>query len=97
MFDSINKEILNGPVHKTITKTQHATLQDLLTKNVREIKKLIDKIGSKNQFNVSFVRRNFFIYDDINFITDTLITELNKKIQLYGQVVVDTTELNTTT
>ena len=90
-----SKKILNGEVIKPITKTKHTALKTLLSKNVLEIKKLVDKIGSSNEFNVSFVRRNLFIYDDSNFITDTLITELNKKIQLYGQVVVDTTELNT--
>ena len=79
LFNTPSKKILNQTLIKPITKVRHAALKNLLTKNVREIKELIDKIGSQNQFNVSFIRRNFFIYDDSNFITDTLITEINKK------------------
>ena len=90
------KTILNDRVIKNITKAKHDKIQTDLTKNVKVIKDLVKKIGSGNNFNVSFVRWNFFIYDDSNFITNTLITEINKKIQIYGEVVVDTTELNTT-
>ena len=95
LFHTSTKKIPNEDLIKTITKTEHAALKTLLSKDVIEIKELIDKIGASNEFNVSFIRRNFFIYDDSNFITSTWITEINKKIQVYGQVVVDTTELNT--
>ena len=90
------KTILNDRVIKNITKAEHDKIQTDLTKNVKVIKDLVKKIGSGNNFNISFVRQNFFIYDDSNFITNTLITEINKKIQIYGEVVIDTTKLNTT-
>lgn len=56
LFNTPSKKILNQTLIKPITKVKHAALKDLLTENVREIKKLIDKIGSQNQFNVSFIR-----------------------------------------
>ena len=34
-------------------------------------------------------QRNFFLYDNSNFISNTLVTELNKKIQLYGEISTD--------
>ena len=45
-----SKKILNGEVIKPITKTKHTALKTLLSKNVLEIKKLVDKIGSSNEF-----------------------------------------------
>ena len=95
LFNTPDKTILNGDAVKLINKAEHTAIKDVLSKNVKEIKELIDKIGKGSQFDISFVRRNFFIYDDSNFINNTLITEINKKIQVYGQVVVDTTALNT--
>ena len=31
-------------------------------------------------------QKNFFLYDESNYINHTLYTELNKKIQVYGLI-----------
>ena len=34
-------------------------------------------------------KKKFFIYDEIHYLTHTLFTELNKKVQIYGLITTD--------
>ena len=57
--------------------------EKLFDKNVLPVKKLVKDIGDLN--NLTFKEaKNFFLYDDSNFISNTFFTELNKKIQCCG-------------
>ena len=47
------------------------------------MKKLIKDIGDLNTL-IHKERRNLFLYDDSNIISDTFFTELDKNIQRYG-------------
>lgn len=59
------------------------TCLTLFNKNVIPIKKLVNDIGDlKDVINTD--TKNFFLYDDSNFILDTFFTELNKSVQAYG-------------
>ena len=59
--------------------------EKLFDKNVLPIKKLVKVIGDLH-FIDEKVRKNYFLYDDSNLITNTFFTELNKKIQSYGMI-----------
>ena len=52
--------------------------ENTFDKNVLPIKKLIKDIGDLNNLAVKETK-NFFLYDDSNFISNTFFTELNKK------------------
>ena len=52
--------------------------EKLFNKNVLPIKKLVKDIGDL-YFIDEKVRKNYFLYDDSNLITNTFFTELNKK------------------
>ena len=55
----------------------------LFDKNVIKIKKLVKDIGDLKDL-ISTEIKDFFLYDDSNFIKGTFFTELNKDIQAYG-------------
>ena len=55
----------------------------MFDKNVLPIKKLVKGIGDLNNLTIKETK-NYFLYDDSNFISNTFFTELNKKIQCYG-------------
>ena len=55
----------------------------MFDKNVLSIKKLVKGIGDLNNLTIKETK-NYFLYDDSNFISNTFFTELNKKIQCYG-------------
>ena len=57
--------------------------EKLFDKNVLPIKKLVKGIGDLNNLTIKETK-NYFLYDDSNFISNTFFTELNKKIQCYG-------------
>ena len=59
-------------------------MEDLLDKNVKEIKELINGIGDLSKLTLE--QKNFFLYDESNYINHTFYTELNKKIQVYGLI-----------
>ena len=59
--------------------------EKLFDKNVLPIKKLVKDFGNLH-FIDEKVRKNYFLYDDSNLITNTFFTELNKKIQSYGMI-----------
>ena len=55
----------------------------LLDENVLKIKKLEKDIGNLNDI-IFKETKIFYFHDDSNFIPNTFVTELNKKIQCYG-------------
>ena len=57
--------------------------EKLFDKNVLPIKKLVKGIGDLNNLTIKETK-NYFLYDDSNFISNTFFTELNKKIECYG-------------
>ena len=57
--------------------------EKLFDKNVLSIKKLVKGIIDLNNLTIKETK-NYFLYDDSNFISNTFFTELNKKIQCYG-------------
>ena len=59
--------------------------EKLFDKNVLPIKKLVKDFGNLH-FIDEKVRKNYFLYDDSNLITNTFFTELNKKIQSYRMI-----------
>ena len=54
-----------------------------------KLKSQLKKIGDIVNLIYLYGQRNFFLYDNSNFISNTLVTELNKKIQLYGEISTD--------
>ena len=65
-----------------------------LDKNVLEIKNLVQKIGDLSK--IKFKQKNFFLYDESNYINRTFSTELNKKLQIYGLISTSTIGIKTT-
>ena len=57
--------------------------EELLDKDVLEIKQLVKDIGYLNTL-IHREQKNFVLYDDSNIISNTFFTELNKNIQSYG-------------
>ena len=71
-----------------------AEINKLLDKNVNLIKGLVKNMGDLSK--VTLEQRNFFLYDESNYINHTFYTELNKKIQTYGMISIDGIGLKTT-
>ena len=62
-----------------------------MSKDVDEIKNLLEKeeIGkSLKPTDEELQQRHFYLYDNSNFVKSTLITELNKKVSIYGKIEV---------
>ena len=59
--------------------------EELLDKDVLEIKQLVKDIGDLNTL-IHREQKNFVLYDDSNIISNTVYTELNKNIQSYGRI-----------
>ena len=55
-------------------------------KNVLPIKKAVKDIGDLNNFTIKETK-NIFLYDDSNLTSNTFFTELNKKLQCYGYIL----------
>ena len=77
-------DVFNGDSERKITKKERSELEDLLDKNLKEIKELINRIGDLSKLTLE--QKNFFLYDESNYINHTFYTELNKKIQVYGLI-----------
>ena len=54
-----------------------------------EIKKLVKDIGNLNNLTIKETK-SFFLYDNSNLISNTFFTELNKKIQACGYILLIT-------
>ena len=71
--------ILNAPEPKLLLNFLKTILS---TDKEKELNKIYFSIG-----NISTISRyNFFLYDKSNFIEKTFITELNKRVTLYGSI-----------
>ena len=62
-------------------------LKNLLDVNINVVKDLVNKIG--NLSKITLGQRNFFLYDESNYINHTFFMELNKKFQIYGLISTD--------
>ena len=62
------KEILNEPTVKVITPSELESIRKLLDVNVDRIKELVKKIGDITNLIYLYQQRNFFLYDNSNFI-----------------------------
>ena len=69
--------IYNEPTIKHLSNQEIAEINKLLDKNVNLIKGLVKKMGDLSK--VTLEQRNFFLYDESNYINHTFYTELNKK------------------
>ena len=49
------------------------------------VKTAIDSYIKK--LTVNFINRSYFLYDKSDFIKETFITEINKKILIYGSII----------
>ena len=58
-----------------------------------KIKKLEKDIGDLNDIIFKETKK-FYLYDDSNFVSNTFFTELNKKIQSYGFILLLYTKSN---
>ena len=58
------------------------------------IKELVRKIGDLSK--IKFKERNFFLYDESNYINQIFYTELNKKLQIYGLILTSAIGIKTT-
>ena len=65
----------------------------LLDENVLKIKKLEKDIGDLNDIIFKETKK-FHLYDDSNFVSNTFFTELIKKIQSYGFILLLYTKSN---
>ena len=61
--------------------------EKLFDKDVLEIKKLVNDIGSLKEIT-EYEQLNLGLYDDSNIIEETFIQRFNKRIQLYGFISV---------
>ena len=58
--------------------------KNLFNKNVILIKRLVEKIGDLSK--IMLHQKNFFLYNESNYINHTFYTELSKKVQTYGVI-----------
>ena len=91
---SCNGQIFNNSIITDLSKLggiQQAEKE--LDKNVLEVKDLVEKIG--NISDLTLKQKNFFLYDESNYINHTFYTELNKKLQIYGLISTSTIGIKT--
>ena len=75
----------------TLSTEQQTELKQLMSEDVNEIKELIEKeeVGkSLKPTSEELQQRHFYLYDNSNLVKPTLITELNKKVSIYGKIEV---------
>ena len=60
--------------------------EELFDYNVLPIKNLVKDIDDLNNLTIKETK-NFFLCDDSNLISNTFSTELNKRIQAYGDIL----------
>ena len=66
----------------------------MFNKNVISIKKLVEKIGDLSE--ITLQQKNFFLYDESNYINHTFYNELNKKVQMYSVISTPAIGIKTT-
>ena len=81
--------LLYGTIFHSILKNIPESISECeksFDENVLPIKKLVKDIGDLNNLIIKETK-NFFLYDNSNFISNTVFTELNKKIKAYGYIL----------
>ena len=81
--------LLYGTIFHSILKDIPESISECeksFDENVLPIKKLVKDIGDLNNLIIKETK-NFFLYDNSNFISNTVFTELNKKIKAYGYIL----------
>ena len=68
-------DIFNVKRKKSATKAQVNEIIKLFNKNVIEIKNLVNKIDDLSK--ITLERRNFFLYDESNYVKHTFYGEFN--------------------
>ena len=79
-FTFYKADLFDFPNNQTIDDCEK-----LFDKNVLPIKKLVKDISDLNDLVITKTK-DFFLYDNSNFIQSTFFTELNKNIQAYGYI-----------
>ena len=80
-------DIFNNKLSFKLTRQEVNDLKNLLVVNVNVLKDLVNKISDLSK--ITLEQRNFFLYDESNYINHTFLTELNKKIQIYDLISTD--------
>ena len=82
--------ILSNQQEVTLNTNEQKKLKELMSEDVDEIKELVKKeevVESLKPTNKKELKqKHFYLYDNSNFVKSTLVTELNKKINLYGKI-----------
>ena len=81
--------LLYGTIFHSILKDIPESISECeksFDENVLPIKKLVKDIGDLNNLIIKETKI-FFLYDNSNFISNTVFTELNKKIKAYGYIL----------
>ena len=68
----------NEPTIRPLLNQEIAEINKIFDKNVNAIKGLVNRIGDLPK--ITLEQRNFFLFDESNYINHTFYTELNKKI-----------------
>ena len=90
-----NSQIFNNNIITDLSKLggiQQAERE--LDKNVLEVKDLVEEIG--NISDLTLKQKNFFLFDESNYINHTFYTELNKKLQIYDLISTSAIGIKTT-
>ena len=73
----------------TLSTEEENKLKKLMSKDVDEIKELLEKEEVEKSLKPTteeIQQRHFYLYDNSNLVKPTLITEINKKISIYGKI-----------
>ena len=90
-----NGQISNNDIITDLSKLEGIQQAEKeLDKNVLEVKDLVEKIG--NLSDLTLKQKNFFLYDESNYINHTFYTELNKKLQIFGLISTSASGIKTT-
>ena len=71
----------------SIDKKKLEEIKIILDENIIEIKHLVNKISDLSK--ITLQQQKFFLYDESHYLTHTLFTELNEKVQIYGLISTD--------
>ena len=89
--------IINRNQVITLSTEEQTKLKQLMSKDVDDIKKLLDSDHIKNVLDSSktnnLKQKQFYLYDNSNIIKPTLLTTLNKKVNLYGKMELQITDV----
>ena len=83
-----------------LTDQQHIHWQKKTWRNKNNSRRKHNWNKKFSQQNKWFIKnnsatKNFFLYDESHYLTHTLFTELNEKVQIYGLISIDAIALKT--